>query len=258
MDLKRIKLLLLDDQPSYLQLLSLVLQDIGVEHICTTKSYEEALRAFSDFEPDICLLDIELDRGQKNGIDVALAIREQDDTIPIIFLTSHFQDDFYEQVRKVRPSSFMNKELSRLKLLQAIELAMLQLENYQLLETLQKQAPSSKKEVIPYFNKPSQVFFKIGDTYKAIDLKTIDFFFAENKLTYARVSNRNYPTSVQLKVLEEELGPNFLRCHKKFLINVDAIEAIMLKDGKVKIGKELLTVGYAYRKSFLDGLNLLK
>jgi DNA-binding LytR/AlgR family response regulator len=257
MDLKDIKLLLLDDQDTYLQLLSIVLKDIGVEHIALARSYQEVLSVYDDFDPDICLLDIELDRGQKTGVDVALAIRQQDSTIPIIFLTSHFQDDFYEKVKVVRPSSFMNKELSRLKLLQAIELAMLQLGNHRLQENLQQHTTVAPKAAIPYINS-SQVFFKIGDTYKAIDLKTIDFFFADDKLTYARVGARNFPTNVQLKILEEELGPRFLRCHKKFLVNTDAIETIMVKDGKVKIGKELLSIGYAYRKSFLEGLKLLK
>lgn len=257
MNIENIKILTLDDQPSYLQLLSLVLKDIGLKHIRIAESYNQALSVFADFKPDICLLDIELARGQKNGIEVALAIREKDAAIPIIFLTSHFQDDFYEQVKEIRPSSFMNKELSRLKLLQAIELPLLQLENQHLQKSLQQQAQPIKHENIPYFN-ASSVFFKIGDTYKSIDVKTIDYFYAENKLTFARVNNRNYPTNVQLKVLEEELRPLFQRCHKKYLINVNAIDSILLKDDRIKIDTELIPIGYAYRKVFFENIKLLK
>ncbi len=110
---------------------------------------------------------------------------------------------------------------------------------------------------MPYFIS-SQLFLKIGDMYKAIDVESIDYFYADNKLTYARVGNRNFPTNVQLKVLACELGPKFLRSHKKYLINVDSIESILIKDGKIKIGKELLPIGYAYRKPFLEQIHLLK
>lgn len=259
MQIEDIKLLILDDQTSYLELIKLILMDIGVQHFCLVNNYEEALRAFSDFKPDACFLDIELVRGQKNGVAVATAIRKQDRDIPIVFLTSHFQDDFYKQVRPLRPSGFMNKELSNLKLLQVTELMILQIENNQFKNsiTVQKPALTTPRKSKSYRN-TTQFFFKIGDTFKAIDITTIDFFFSENKLTYARVGNRNYPTSVQLKVLEEELNPSFLRAHKKFLINIKAIDSIIVKDGKVKIGNELLSIGYAYRKSFLEGLNLLK
>lgn len=260
MKLENIKLLILDDQNSYLQLIKLILEDIGLRHFSLAQSYDEALRAFNSFKPDACFLDIELNHERKNGIDVARMIRKQNQFIPIVFLTSYFQDDFYQKVRPIRPSSFMNKELSRLKLLQVVELVAMQIERLQL-NPQGKAVPANsngrENGNIPYFNS-SQVFFRIGDSYKAIDIQKIAFFFAEDKLTYAKVENRNYPTNVQLKVLEKELYPKFIRCHKKFLVNTDAIDSILLKDGKIKLGKELLPIGYSYRKTLVQHLKLLK
>lgn len=252
MKLQDLRLLILEDQASYARLIKIILEDIGIQHFCLVSSYEEAMKAFTEFNPDACFLDIELEKGQKNGLDVAHAIREDDQDIPIVFLTSHYEEAYYEEVRPIHPAGFMSKELSRLRLLQRLESLLFIIEKQQ-----DKEKITPKQNVIPLFN-ASQIFFKIGDTYKALEVDNISFFFAENKLTYAHVGNRNYPTSVQLKVLEEELAPKFLRCHKKFLVNVNSIESIMTKEDKIKIGKELLPIGYAYRKGFLEKLNLLK
>lgn len=77
-------------------------------------------------------------------------------------------------------------------------------------------------------------------------------------MTYARIAKRNYPTNVQLKVLEESLGPLFIRCHKKYLVNQELISSINVKEDRIDVGGESLPIGYAYRKAFLDRLNLLK
>ena len=257
--LKKAKVLLLDDDKSFLKLVEITLRDIGIRHLCLTTSYQEAVTAWQQFKPSICLLDIELKGHAKNGIDVARHLREQDPYLPIVFMTSHFEDDYYEEVKSIGPSRFMNKEISRLKLLQTIELTLLQLENVKLTKQLSGLSPKRKENRFsPLRQRNNQLFFKIGDTFKGIDRQAIDYFFAENKMTYARVGSRNYPTNVQLKTLECELSPIFARCHKKYLVNVDRIESIALREGRLKIGTETLSIGYAYRKSFLDSLQLLK
>ena len=54
-------------------------------HVAGTASV--AMQLFRQFQPDACLLDIELGTGP-NGIDVARAIRKLDSKVGIVFLTS--------------------------------------------------------------------------------------------------------------------------------------------------------------------------
>ncbi|MBK9492126.1 MAG: LytTR family transcriptional regulator, partial [Haliscomenobacter sp.] len=96
------------------------------------------------------------------------------------------------------------------------------------------------------------------DVYKHIAIDEIAFFYANGKMTFAKVNKRNFPTNVQLKTLEEELFPKFLRMHKTYLINVAFIESINLKKARVEIAEEHLPMGYAYRKEFIERLKLLK
>lgn len=256
--LENFSVLLWDNGDTFTPLLKLLLKNMGVQQLYLAKSQEQVVSSFTRNKPSICILNIEGSKNQQNGISVASCIRKKNKQVPIVFICSNFEDDLYTKVSALQPVSFMNKEISRLKLLQTIQLSMLQMENIELNEKLS--APTNAFLIKKPLNQKnnSQVFFKIGDSFKGIDLEKIDFFYAENKLTYARVDNRNYPTNVQLKKLEDELHPTFLRCHKKYLVNVDQIESIMVRDGKIKIGKELLSIGYAYRKTFLDGLHLLK
>ncbi|MFK8165320.1 MAG: LytR/AlgR family response regulator transcription factor [Lewinella sp.] len=253
------KILIVDDNLSFVSLLKTILKEIGFEQIRDAQTVVAGLKLFHDFQPDICLLDIQLSPGEKDGIVLANLIREAAPNTPLIFLTSYFQQDIYDAIIPLKPTGFMNKELSRLKIQQAIELARNQIESNKL-----ESDTRSATEVASLPDKESsvlnggQIFFKVGDAYKPIHITDIDFFYADNKLTYARSDGRNYPTYVQLKVLTDELAPTFLRCHKKYLVNVNRIDSILLKEGKVKIAGELFTIGYAYRKAFLKGINLLK
>lgn len=103
-----------------------------------------------------------------------------------------------------------------------------------------------------------RIFFKVDNEFKAIDPKSIAFFYAEEKITKARIANRNLLTIVTLKELEILLNPTFLRCHKKYVVNISHIESILPRENKIKIGGELISIGYAYRKLFFDQLCLLK
>jgi DNA-binding LytR/AlgR family response regulator len=203
--------------------------------------------------PDLCLVDIDLGPGEKTGIDFAETLRESLPDVPIIYLTSNYTEEFYERTRHTRPSSFMNKELSRFKLQQAIDLA--------LMHPVGAISPgSTRPEVIempPVINH-SNFFFKIGDVYKSIPVSEVTYFFSDQKLNYARVGQRNFPTSVQLKVLEKEFSSSFARIHKSYLVNVNLIESINPGEGTIVIHGETLPIGQAYRKPFLDHLKLLK
>ena len=245
------KILLVDDNPSFVRLLRIFLKEIGFTFIQTADDFKSGLQLFLDQPPDICLLDAALASSDRNGIELAEEIRLRNLQVPIIFLTSSYTEDQYDQCRHVRPSNYLNKELSRFKLQQALDMAFMNLT----LEDI-PQAPSANEET-PH-DQSQNFFFKIGNYYKKISLDEIAFFFAKDKFTYARVNDRNFPTNVHLKALETELQSIFQRIHKTYLVNIDYIEHINPRTSMINIGGEKLPIGYAYRKSFFDRVKLLK
>lgn len=247
---KNLQVLVVEDNEAFAQLIRILLQDTGLSKIHIVSSYEDGLEQFEVYTPDVCIFDIELGKNKKSGIQLAEKIRESNGAIPIIFLTSHYSEEYYEQCKHTRPSCFMSKEISHFKLQQAIDLALLHA------GTQVHPVPSSTEKT-PYVSH-TNFFFKVGDIYKSIPVKDIAYFFADQKLNYARVAQRNFPTSVQLKTLEHEFGAQFVRIHKSYLVNVSMIESINPGENTIVINEETLPIGYAYKKQFLDHVQLLK
>lgn len=248
------KILIIDNDRHYIGIIQDMLDSIGLPNHHAA-SYEGGVDAFQSFRPAVCLINIEPIASKKRGIKLAKWIRQEGHQTIIIFLSSAFNNENYELAKLVQPSSFMSKEISPLVLRQAIELAIADNKgNSSSDQDIFVEAPIISKSLSPQNN----FFFKVGKSFKAINVSEVAFFYAEKKLTYGRVGNRNFPTNVQLKSLEEALAPIFLRCHKKYLVNVNSIISIMTKEDKVVVGDEVLPIGYAYRKRFLGSLNLLK
>jgi len=247
---KNLRVLLVEDNPGFSSLLQLLLHELGLSNIMIASNFEQGWEFFDSAGADICILDIDLGPGQKSGIHLAEKIRTQDQLIPIIYLTANYTEDSYESSRHTRPSNFLNKEISRFKIQQALDLALLHHETL----PIQKNVPP----LVPPLITGNQFFFKIGDIYKAIPVKDVAYFFADHRLTYAKVGQRNYPTNVQLKTLEEEFFHIFARSHKTYLVNINLIESIQPKDNTLIIGGDTLSIGYSYRKNFLERLNLLR
>lgn len=257
MDENKYTILLVEDNKQFVLLLRIMLEDMPFKEVFVATSYEEALEVLKEVSPDIFLLDIELSENeQKSGIALGEIIRDRQIDAPIIYITSHYTEDYYEYTKHTRPSSFLSKELSRLKLHQAIDLALLNYSAYQ--PAGQQPHPASTTKAPPKIT-DNQFFFKVGDAYKAIPVEKIAYFFADKKMSYARMESRSYPTSIQLKVLEEELQKlGFIRIHKSYLVNVKQIDAVHPRDSTVTVASETLPMGYTYRKPFLEMLNLLK
>jgi DNA-binding LytR/AlgR family response regulator len=244
-----LRVLILEDSESFSKLLKTLLFELYIQDVFIAKNYETGLEYFDQYQPDICLVDIDLGEKKSSGIEFVEKIRENAPFLPIIYLTSNYTEACYEQSRHTQPSNFMNKELSSFKLYQAIDLALMQQTP---LKTMVQ-----RDHTTPYQNQ-SNFFFKIGDIYKSIPIDKVEYFFSDQKLTYAKVDQRNFPTSVQLKTLEKDFAPTFLRIHKSYLVNTLMIESIHPGESIVIVGGNTLPIGSAYKKIFFEQLQLLK
>ncbi len=244
-------LLIVEDDKDFVVLITMLLEQLGFRQILSAHTYQEALAIIDEVPVHLLLLDIDLGKG-KNGIMLAQDVRGQHPDMPIIYITSNHTTDYYDYARHTRPSSFLNKELSKLKLYQAVDIALMSF--YEPDDELAVRNSSS----IPNFTHHN-LYFKVGDVFKTIPIQDVIYFYADRKMSYAKVDNRSYPTSIQLKVLQDELfAQGFLRIHKSYLVNAKCIEIIHPADSTVTVCGEVLPVGDTYRKSFLAALKLLK
>ena len=82
------RILYVEDEQILGQLVTESLEKLNYEVLQITNGFD-ALRAYRDFKPHLCLLDIMLPG--KDGYDVAKQIRALDTKIPILFLTAKVQ-----------------------------------------------------------------------------------------------------------------------------------------------------------------------
>ena len=85
-----IKLLYVEDEPNLAKIVSETLSSRQFEVKLITRG-DHALSAFKEFHPDICVLDVMLPH--LDGYAVGRLIRNQDDKVPIIFLTAKNQTE---------------------------------------------------------------------------------------------------------------------------------------------------------------------
>lgn len=247
-----IKVLLVDSDTAFLQLLTQLLKTLGLEQLVMATDPETGLEAFRNFHPDLCIVDMYLGSEAALGVTLAELIRASRPEQPIVFLSEPHLPACYERCRHLQPVGFFGKELSKFRYYQAIDQAMLQKDPP--LKVDQQGIASGHFSM----SRLRRVFFKLGDQYKPYPVEDISFFFAEKKLTHARVGMRSYPVNVQLKILEETFANAFVRIHRTYLVNISHIEAVNPKEGTIMVAGETLPIGYAYRRDFMEGLKLLR
>lgn len=247
-----LKVLIVDSDTSYLQLLSQLLKTLGIEQLATASDPETALATFHHFHPDLCIADIYLGSKAPLGVTLADLMRASQPAQPLVLLSEPCLPGCYEHCRHLMPFSFISKELSKFKIYQAIDQAMLQ--QHPQLPAEQKSIDNGRFSL----GNLRRVFFKVGDFYKPYPVEEVSFFFAANKLTHARIGQRSYPVNVQLKVLEDTFTTTFIRIHRTYLVNIAHIEAVNPREGTIYVAGETLPIGYAYRRDFMEGLRLLR
>ncbi len=82
-----LRLLIVEDESIMSHTLATSLKNFGLVEIQTANSASIAMQIFRSFQPNVCLLDIELRVGP-TGIDVSHAMRRLNPNIGIVFLTS--------------------------------------------------------------------------------------------------------------------------------------------------------------------------
>jgi CheY-like chemotaxis protein len=86
-----------------------------------------AMTEFRGFEPDVILMDINLET-EYDGIGVAQSIRDLSDT-PIVFLTGHSDPETFEKAKQTIPYGFISKPVQNHQLCHTVELALTQVQD---------------------------------------------------------------------------------------------------------------------------------
>ena len=100
------KILLVDDEIDFLQLLKARLEANGYE-VVTAMDGKEALEKVKKEKPDALILDVMMP--EVNGLEVLKAIRKDDQHLPIFIITAFSNEERFKSANQFNASGFILK-----------------------------------------------------------------------------------------------------------------------------------------------------
>lgn len=144
-DVRTYKVLVVEDEPTAALDITHRLKTIGYEVLDSVAGGEAALDAARELRPDIILMDIVLE-GSMDGIEAAAEIRSTLD-IPVIYLTSHAEEDIVTRAKITEPFGYIIKPCDDRDLRSTVEMAVYKHENEQRKKQMDKWLSSTLQSI---------------------------------------------------------------------------------------------------------------
>lgn len=141
----KMKLMLVDDHPLFLEGLQYILETYGISVLGTARNGREALAKARMLKPDIILMDIRMP--ECNGLDSLKLIKAEMPDIRIVMLTTSEEDDDLFEAVKYGASGYLLKNMDAKDLINMLN----DLENGEV-----PFSPGLAAKLLKEFNKPSQ------------------------------------------------------------------------------------------------------
>ncbi len=218
------------------------LKQIGCDVVGNSDNFHEAIQYISETRPEILLLDVNI-LGEKNGIDLAKAVREIYSPV-LIFLSAYSDKHTLQQAKLVQPDAYLLKPYD----IQALEVSLdIAFSNAQERNLRSLQDPFQ----------PGHLFIKLGEVYKKVLLHDLLYIEADGSYILIHMRGKKATLAMNLKTFMEKVNAsNLVRIHRKYVVNVSLIESF--DESNIWINKLLcLPVSNTYKDDLLRRLNKL-
>lgn len=222
-----LKAIIIDDEPDCVKLLALQLKmycpRVDVVAACTSST--EGLQQIKDLQPDIVFMDIEMP--VMNGFQVLEELGQIN--FSLIFVTAY--DQFAVKAFRFNALDYLLKPIDGKELTKAVEKAILQKPDTQQLQSLKQQLYSGEKY------QPDKIALPYQNGVTFTEIKNLLYCESDNNYTRFHIlGGQQCLVSKTLGDIEEVLeGRNFLRVHRKYLINLDHIKKYVRGEGNYLI-----------------------
>jgi two-component system response regulator LytT len=233
---------ILDDEVIICETLRKYLRELGYQVPNYAINYSEAITLIKTEQPDIMLLDINLNE-LKNGIDVAMEIRKNHN-IPLIFISSNADKTTIKETVKVKPNGYLVKPFGKNDLLAAIETA---LSNFS--DNL-NQANDSDFKLLS-----DALYIKQNNLFVKVLLNAILYIQSDSVYAEIITKEKKYLIRESLKKLITILPePQFFQIHRSHIVNINHIDAV--NSEFAIIDNINLPISRSNREAFLKLFNL--
>ena len=226
--MKRIKCIVVDDEPLAVSLLGSYVEKIPFfELVFSTENPILALEYIQKNDADLIFLDIQMP--ELSGINFMKIVGDKLKYILTTAYSEYALEGYEHNVIDylLKPISFDRFQKSALK--------------------AQERFPTNETSANSYF------FVKSSGQQHKINFDEILYIESIKDYVNIKTDNQEYIVLDTLKSLENQLPENFARVHKSFIINLDKIEKIDVRNVFLNSGKEI-PIGETYKSEFFQKL----
>ena len=110
------EILVIDDNLDIRQLISGILKDQGLT-VRGAANFDQALLEINKKLPDVAIIDVKLDKGDNDGLELLSHIKKIDDDVPVIMISGHANVQMAVDSLKLGAFEFIQKPFSSERLL---------------------------------------------------------------------------------------------------------------------------------------------
>tara|TARA_B100000941_G_scaffold138204_2_gene97953 strand:+ start:1466 stop:2833 length:1368 start_codon:yes stop_codon:yes gene_type:complete len=213
------EILVIDDNPDIRSLVSNILKEQNFE-VRTAANYDQAVFEINKKIPDLAIIDIKLDKTDKDGIDLLKLLTKKNKLTPVIMISGHATVQIAVEATRLGAYEFIEKPFSKEKILNYVNRA------------LESQALKKEKDFIE--NKLFHSFELIGKSPSISKIKKV----VEKLNTSESRILISGPTGSGKELVARKIHKNSPRSKEPFVI----INAALLKENtyeKELFGEEL-------------------
>lgn len=239
--MNKIKVLIVEDKLLIAEDIAKRLKSHQMEVTAICPSGEEAVKLVALMQPDLILMDIELD-GVMDGISTAQSVNQHHD-IPIVYLSDYADPKTVDRAKKTTPANYLTKPFNEADLVRAIDLAF---SNANSLRSAKK--PAGADYIL--LRTASQVYAKILPSdilYLKADRAYCHVFTEKNEYVLSKSMNHVYDLLAM---------SGLIRVHRSYIVNVNKVTSL---DGNViNLGKHRVQMSPDFRNDLVTHFKVVK
>ena len=193
------EILVIDDNPDIRFLICNILQENGYA-VRSAANYEQGIKEINSKLPNLAIVDIKLDKGEKDGIDILKLLINKNKSLPVIMISGHANVQVAVEAIRLGAYEFVEKPFSSEKLLNYVKRAV--------------EVTNVKKEKNNVENKLFHSFDLIGKSNEIIKIrKTIEkLAAAESRILITG------QTGTGKELVARKIHKNSSRCENPFVV----------------------------------------
>ena len=110
------EILVIDDNSDIRQLISGILKDTGFM-VREAANFDQAMLEINKKLPDVAIIDVKLDKGDNDGIELLVHLKKIDDDVPVIMISGHANVQMAVDSLKLGAFEFIQKPFSSERLI---------------------------------------------------------------------------------------------------------------------------------------------